>query len=575
MKLRRVSLVLACLCMAFVTVSWGADPPSPPAPADKADLTAQVESLKKILAKQQEQIESLRAALEEQKKVLEQVGVQAAMPVQHTTPSAALVASTTTVLPPVLATPAPAKTDPLSLGPQAPQQIGPSTNPQERSQLPVSATPLTIHLGDATITPVGFLDLTNVYRSTNSGAGIATNFGSIPYNNTVGGRLIEDRFSAQNSRIGFRVDAMYKDWHILGYYEGDFVGGYGNGAFNTQVTSYSMLYRLRLYWADLRNKKFEMLAGQSWSMMTPNRKGISALPGDLFYGQEYDVNYLNGLTWGRIPGIRFLYHSDGDKLTAGISLENATQYFGGSGGGGVPTPPTALAGLGTSELDDNQANGLALPNVHPDIIAKVATDPNSHIHFEVAGVESTVRIFNPNTKLYFTKAGVGGSINGNFEVAKGVRLITNNFWSDGAGRYMFGQAPNFILGATGQPSLVHSGSTLNGVEATVKNNVFYAYYGNVYIKRNTAVDTNGSLIGYGYTGSPNSQNRDIQEGTVGWNYTIWKDPKYGALSTFLQYAYFFRNPWYVAPGAPKNTHENAVWFDIRYTLPGSAPAIKY
>lgn len=565
---------MVCLAAAYIA-AWGADPPSPPAPAEKADLTAQVESLKKILAKQQEQIESLRAALEEQKKVLEQVGAQAAMPVQHTTPSAALVASTTTVLPPVLATPASAKTDPLSPGPQAPQQIGPSTNPQERSQLPVSASPLTIHLGDATITPLGFLDLTNVYRSTNSGAGIATNFGSIPYNNVVAGRLTEDRFSAQNSRIGFRVDAKYKDWHVLGYYEGDFVGGYGNGAFNTQVTSYSMLYRLRLYWADLRKGSFETLAGQSWSMMTPNRKGISALPGDLFYGQEFDVNYLNGLTWGRIPGIRFLYHGYGDKLTAGISLENATQYFGGSGGGGVPTPPAALSGLGTSELDDNQANGLGLPNVHPDIIAKVAADPNSHVHFEVAGVETTVKIFNPNTKQYFTKAGVGGSVNGNFEVAKGVRLITNNFWSDGAGRYMFGQAPNFILGATGQPSLVHSGSTLNGVEATVKNSVFYAYYGNVYIKRNTAVNTNGSLIGYGYTGSPNSQNRDIQEGTVGWNFTFWKDPKYGALSTFLQYAYFFRNPWYVAPGAPKNTHENAVWFDLRYTLPGSAPAIKY
>jgi hypothetical protein len=572
MELRRASLVSVCLGMAFVAVSWGADPPSP---ADKADLTAQVESLKKILAKQQEQIESLRAALEEQKKVLEQVGVQAAMPVQHTTPSAALVASTTTVLPPVLATPAPAKTDPLSLGPQAPQQIGPSTNPQERSQLPVSASPLTIHLGDtATITPVGFMDLTNTFRSTNSGAGIATNFGSIPYNNVVGGRLTEDRFSAQNSRIGFRVDAMYKDWHALGYYEGDFVGGYGNGAFNTQVTSYSMLYRLRLYWIDLRNKKFEFLAGQSWSMMTPNRKQISPLPGDIFYGQEFDVNYLNGLTWGRIPGVRFVYHPT-DKITTGLALENSTQYFGGSGGGGVPTPPTALSGLGTSELDDNLANGLGLPNVHPDIIAKIATDPSSHAHFEIAGVESTVRIFNPNTKQYFTKAGVGGSINGNLEVAKGVRLISNNFWSDGAGRYIFGQAPNFILGADGNPSLVHSGSTVDGVEAAVKNSVLYAYYGGVYIKRNTAVDTNGSLIGYGYTGSPNSQNRTIQEGTVGINQTLWKDPKYGALTLFFQYAYFFRNPWYVAPGAPKNTHQNAVWFDIRYTLPGSAPSFRY
>jgi len=97
----------------------------------------------------------------------------------------------------------------------------------------------------------------------------------------------------------------------------------------------------------------------------------------------------------------------------------------------------------------------------------------------------------------------------------------------------------------------------------------------VYIGRNTARDLNGSLIGYGYSGSANGQNRAIQEGTFGLNQTFWRDPKYGSLSMFLQYAYFFRNPWYVAPGAPKNAHENAVWFDLRYTLPGSAPAIKY
>ena len=87
-----------------------------------------------------------------------------------------------------------------------------------------------------------------------------------------------------------------------------------------------------------------MLAGQSWSMLTPNRKGISALPADLFYSQVVDVNYVNGLTWGRIPGIRFLYHPS-EKVTMGISLENSSQYFGGSGGEGVSTLPAALTSL--------------------------------------------------------------------------------------------------------------------------------------------------------------------------------------------------------------------------------------
>jgi hypothetical protein len=48
-----------------------------------------------------------------------------------------------------------------------------------------------------------------------------------------------------------------------------------------------------------------------------------------------------------------------------------------------------------------------------------------------------------------------------------------------------------------------------------------------------------------------------------------------ALQMMFQYAYFFRDPWYVASGAPKNTHQDTVWFNLRYVLPGSAPTIKY
>ena len=566
-KAHYAHFAVACAALASFGNGWAADDVAQSGGKNETDRSAEVVRLKEQLGQQQKQLQAMQATLEQQQKMLDEM-------LRKKPAALGEVASTTPLIP---KGPESASAIPVALPSalQTPQKtLGPSENAQSKSATAISDSPLSITIGNATITPVGFMDLTNTFRNTNSGANLATNFGSIPYNNTVGGRLTEDKFSAQNSRIGFRVDALFHNWHVLGYYEGDFVGGYGNGAFNTQVSSNSMLYRLRLYWVDLRKEKFEMLAGQSWSMMTPNRKQISALPGDLFYGQEFDVNYLNGLTWGRIPGIRFLYHPT-EKVTAGLSLENSTQYFGGSGGGGTPTLPTALATLATTQLDANQSNGIALPNVHPDIIAKLAFDPNSHVHVEVAGVESTVKIFNPNTQQYFTKAGGGGSFNGNFEIVKNFRLVTNNFWSDGAGRYLFGQAPNFIIRADGSPSLVHSGSTVDGFEATLKNSLIYAYYGGVYIGRNSARDLNGSLIGYGYPGSPNSQNRTIQEGTIGLNQTLWRDAKYGAVTMYLQYAYFFRNPWSLAPGAPRNAHQNAIWFNLRYTLPGSAPAIKY
>jgi hypothetical protein len=473
--------------------------------------------------------------------------------------------------------PAPTDTPPPAA---PPAQVITSKSPGTESAQSTESAPLQLKIGDATITPVAFMDLTNTFRSTNAGSSLQTNFGSIPYNNVLAGHLTEDKFSAANSRIGFRVDAKVRNANILGYYEGDFVGGIGFNAFNTQVSSNSLLYRIRLYWINVRQSKFEFLAGQSWSMMTPNRKQISPLPGDLFYSQVVDVNYMNGLTWGRIPGVRFLYHPN-EKVTWGLSLENASQYFGGSGGGGVPTLPTNLATPIAGELDQNAttSNGIQTPNVHPDIISKLAFDPNAHVHFEIVGVTSTVKLFNPLTtgpgaQQTFTKAGGGGSINGNFEVYPGFRLITNNFWSDGEGRYLFGIAPNFIVRADGSPSMIHSGSTLNGFEYAHKNTQIYSYYGGIYIGRNTAFDQNGTTpIGYGWAGSPNSQNRSTQEGTIGGTQTIWRDPKYGSLQMMFQYAYLTRNPWFVAAGAPKNAHESAVWFNMRYTLPGSAPSI--
>lgn len=524
----------------------------------------EIARLKAALAEQQKQLQSLQQTLQSEQALLERVLLEKSSDSkpEHTFNSIGQVASTTPVIP---AAPLPV----AAAFPKLPATPQASGNPAGEP------SPLQLKIGGATITPVGFMDLTNTYRNTNAGSSLQTNFGSIPYNNGVTGRLSEDKFSAANSRIGFRVDANVKGANVLGYYEGDFVGGIGDTAYNTQVSSNSLLYRIRLYWVDVRKSKFEFLAGQSWSMMTPNRKQISPIPADLFYSQVVDVNYVNGLTWGRLPGIRGLYHPN-EKVTIGLSLENSAQYFGGSGGGGTPTLPSALASPIAGELDQNITNGVKIPNVHPDIIAKVAFDPSSKVHFEIAGVESTVRLFNPFTQQYFTKAGAGGSVNANLEIMPGLRLVTNNFWSDGEGRYLFGVAPDFIVRSNGSPSLIHSGSTVSGFEYARKNTQFYAYYGGIYIRRNTALDANGATrIGYGYAGSPNSNNKTTQEGTFGLIHTLWKDGNFGALQMMFQYAYFFRDPWYVAGGAPKNTHEDVLWFNLRYTLPGTAPTIKY
>src|ERR1035441_11089767 len=79
------------------------------------------------------------------------------------------------------------------------------------------ASPLQLKIGTATITPLGFVDFTSVFRSADGGSGIGTSFGSTPYNNvsTGLGKLSEERFSAQNSRIGARIDALVHGMKVL------------------------------------------------------------------------------------------------------------------------------------------------------------------------------------------------------------------------------------------------------------------------------------------------------------------------------------------------------------------------
>ena len=105
------------------------------------------------------------------------------------------------------------------------------------------------------------------------------------------------------------------------------------------------------------------------------------------------------------------------------------------------------------------------------------------------------------------------------------------------------------------------------------NSLLFGYYGGIYISKNVVVDTTGktpALVGYGYTGSSNSQNKAIQEITFGMNQTVWANPRYGAINLICQYEYLTRNPWYVGTG-PDQTHDNTIYFDVRYTLPGSMP----
>lgn len=558
---RRVLATLSgiLLLMGTLTVSTRAQETAGPNP--------EIERLKAQLAAQQEQIDQLRRVLDDQKKVLEQASQpkeeqkkaveQASEPKP---PSLGQVASTSAIIP---------------AGDVAPV-LHPAVAASLASQPPAgeAGAPLQLKVGSATITPIGFMDMTAVFRSADGGSSIGTNFGSIPYSNVATGlgQLSETRFSAQNSRIGARVDATVHNTHVMGYWESDFLG---NQPANVSVTSNAITFRLRLYYVDLRNGKWEILGGQSWSMMTPGRKGISPLPGDIFYSQDMDTNYQVGLSWTRAPQFRAVYHAS-DIVSLGFSLEQSEQYGGGSGGGGSIVLPSLLSSAYTNNQIDLGGANFAPPNLHPDIQAKLAFDPKANgnlMHFEVGGVFSSFKTYNPLTSTSYTSHGGGGEANANLELTKGFHFILNTFLSDGEGRYLFGESPDLIIDGNGAPLPLHAASIMPGFEYTTHNTLIFAYYGEDFIGQAVSLDPGNKFgfIGYGYPKSANSQNRHIKEGTIGLNQTFWKNPSYGALSFIFQYSYMTRNPWYVATGSPSSAHNNMVWADLRYTLPGQAP----
>jgi hypothetical protein len=447
-----------------------------------------------------------------------------------------------------------------------------------------SKSPLSFKIGSADFTPGGFVDFTTFYRSTDVGSGIATSFGSIPYSNQLPqARMSETRLSAQYSRLSLKVDARLTDsTTITGYVESDFLGFQPANAFQT-ANSDSL--RLRVYWANVRHGKWEVLGGQAWSLLTPNRVGLSPLTPEVVYTLDEDPNFQVGLTWLRQPQFRVTYHPT-NNWAVGVSLENPQQFVPGSVV--FPSPfftPQFDNGSGSTSAASSATN-TAVPNLHPDIVVKTALDAHlagRSLHIEAAGLIRSFRVFNNLTTPASTNTitGGGGSLNFNYEVVHNLRLIANSFYSYGGGRYIFGLGPDVIVKPDGTLSGVHAGSGIGGFEyQATPSYMFYSYYGAAYFARNFAAQpTPGSTcnglagfacVGFGFPGSGETTNRAVQEATFGVIPTLWSNENFGRLQIISQYSYLIRSPWSVLSTTgtnPRNAHTNMVYLGLRYILP--------
>jgi hypothetical protein len=462
----------------------------------------------------------------------------------------------------------------------APPQSGGTQKPGEQQP-----SPLSWRIGAAEFTPGGWADIMGVFRSSDIGSGTGTTFGSIPFNNqTPQAALTEFRATAQTSRLNLKVETNVNDsTSVLGYVESDFNGFQPPNAY---TSTNSGTFRLRLAFADIKHGKWEVIGGQTWSLLTPNRVGLSAMPSDVFTGYRLDTNYVAGLVYARQAAFRLVYHPT-DWWSIGFALENPQQYAPSS----VVFPSTFFSGQFDNGSGASNGTGAAsnpaIPNLHPDVIVKSAFDwklGDHALHLEAAGLIRSFKVFNniesPSDTNSITEG--SGSLNASFEAFHNFRLIANTLYGAGNGRYIGGLGPDAIVKSDGELSPIHSGSGVAGFEYQVTPRFeFDAYYSGAYFQRNfggavasTATPAPSCLgvsgffcTGFGFPGSANTNNKSFQEATFGITKTIWGSPNHGKLQFITQSSWVERTPWSVSGSAPRNAHAFLQYIDLRYVLP--------
>jgi hypothetical protein len=538
-----------------------------PVAAELEELRAQVEAQEQQFAEHSKELESERAALQEE---LERIGtLEAKLGITPATPEAS-----------------PGPTSPAP-GPEVAASPALGNWQQQPINIVAPESPLSIKIGGAQFTPGGFVDLTGIFRSRDVGSGLGTNFTTIPYANTLPlGQLSEFRFTGQGSRLSLKVDARpTESTAVTGYFESDFNGF---EPANSNISTKSDTFRLRLAFVQLRHDKWDLVTGQTWSLLTPTREGLSPYPENVFTALRLDTSYLAGLVYARQPSLRVVYHAT-DHWALAVALENPQQFVPSS----VVFPTDGATNFFVQQFDNGSSSTSAtssainptVPNQHPDIEAKTSFDRRTAggklFHIDVGGVARTFKDFNNLVTPAAANAitGGGGQINANFEVLKNFHLVENAFYGDGVGRYIGGLGPDVVVKPDGTLSAVHAGSALGGFEwQTTPNFLVDGYYSGAYFWRNFDLTTKALgtpcgpggteyCTGFGFVGSANTNNRDYQEGTLGFIPTIWSSPNYGKLQLISQFSYVVRSPWYVAAGQPKNAHTFLTYLDLRYIIP--------
>ncbi|MGD0096062.1 MAG: hypothetical protein ABSB60_06175 [Terracidiphilus sp.] len=415
------ALLAVCFVAAYGQTTPDKSPAKKRATTQKAkapsapSVQEQIEALREQLETQASQIESLKAGMAEKDVELKKAAqvaadaraaasrAEAAASVQQQAvgENAAAVTSLQTAV----------------TGLKASESTLTSTVTDETAKLKKAIeSPSVMHYKGITLTPGGFVEGDTVFRSHATGGDIATSFGAVPYEHADSYSLTEFYASASASRLTLLAEGKVNWGTVRGYYEGDFIG-VGASSSNTQSNSYVLRQRL-LYVQAETNNHLSFTVGQTWSLATEDRKGITSAAVDVTVPLTGDPNYMPGFVWTRQYGFRVV--KTYDKMAFAASVENPQLSYAASLAGNTPYAVVGSAGLSsgafnnaisgcspsttivnyTNEIDSN-GNNVAVPvykttnyctnlanisfNKAPDLLVKAAFDPGVG-HYELFGI---------------------------------------------------------------------------------------------------------------------------------------------------------------------------------------------
>ena len=433
-----------------------------------------------------------------------------------------------------------------------------------------------LHYKGVNITLGGFAAFESVYRSHNEVADIGSNFGGLPLPNSSVGNTSEQRFTARQSRVSALAEGdPNADTRLSFYGEFDFLGA-AQTANSNESNSYNLRIRHIYSTIDWNDWSTHLLAGQNWSLVTMNTKGITPRNEDI--PLTIDAQYVPGFNWARQPQIRLTKNFDKTVWLA-VSLENAQTTFY-NGANALPASVHLTYNAPAGSLF-NSVNTLSL-NRLPDVVAKVAFEPtvaDRTVHLEAYGL---YRSFYERLNLSNQSSSGGG-----FGAGLIVPVLPNvlefqlsGLGGKGIGRYGSGQLADVTFDPAGNLRPISEIEALAGLtlHATPSLDV-YLYAGEEKQSAQAYNLTSGTTVtGYGlgnalysnagcqYEGAKGAcvgNTRAIEQATLGF----WHKPYVGPFGRYqwgLQYSRTERKTFAGAGGIAPIGTDSMVFASFRY-----------